>query len=97
MLDGRCLRGRTSEGMHMMRDDLDEKFEAYLARDDDALVGSRFYEILTEIEQRRPQETVEVTLRVIDGQAHFEPSESVRTFGNELWIGDKRVVVKVAD
>ena len=30
----------------MMRDHLDEQFEAYLAHDDDALIGSQFFETL---------------------------------------------------
>ncbi len=37
-------------------DNLDEKFEAFLARDDDALVGSQFFEALAEIERRRAQD-----------------------------------------
>lgn len=81
----------------MSRDALDAKFEAFLARDDDAQVGSQFFEILGEIERRRSKETIELTLRVVNGQAQFEPSEQVRAEGNVLWVGDKRVVVKVAD
>jgi hypothetical protein len=75
-------------------DDLDGKFEAYLARDDDALVGSQFFEVLAEIERRRAQEAIEVTLRVVNGHAQFEPSDQARAEGNTLWVGDKRVVVK---
>jgi hypothetical protein len=78
-------------------DDLDGTFEAYLARDDDALLGSQFFEILAEIERRRAQESIEVTLRVVNGQAQFEPSDQARAEGNTLWVGDKRVVVKVAE
>ena len=40
----------------MTPDSLDERFEAYLARDDDALTGGRFFEILAEIERRREEE-----------------------------------------
>ena len=36
----------------MMRANLDEQFEAYLTRDDDALIGSQFFETLAEIERR---------------------------------------------
>ena len=81
----------------MIPNDLDREFEAYLARDDDALIGSGFFETLAEIERRRTQETVEVTLRLVDGQVQFEPSEQVRAQGNVLWVGDKRVVLKVAE
>jgi hypothetical protein len=41
-------------------------------------------------------ETIEVQLRVVNGQAEFEPSDRIRTQGNELWVDDKRIVVKVA-
>lgn len=41
----------------MMRDHLDEQFAGYLSRDDDALLGSQFFETLAEIERRRAQET----------------------------------------
>jgi hypothetical protein len=81
----------------MTQDDLDTRFEAYLARDEDALTGSRFFEILAEIERRRSLETVEVRLRVINGQVHFESSAKVHAQGNELWVGDKRVVVTVLE
>ena len=81
----------------MMRDHLDEQFEAYLTRDDDALIGSQFFETLAEIERRRAQETIEVTLRLVNGRAQFEPSDHIRTQGNTLWVGDKRIVVKMAE
>jgi hypothetical protein len=81
----------------MTRDYLDEQFEAYLTRDDDALVGSQFFETMAEIERRRAQETIEVTLRLVNGQAPFEPSDYIHTQGNVLWVGDKRIVVKMAE
>jgi hypothetical protein len=81
----------------MIPDEQDEKFEAYLARDDDAHTGSRFFELMAEIERRRAQEPIEVTLRVVNGKAQFEPSDQARAEGNTLWVGDKRVVVKVAE
>ena len=81
----------------MMRDHLDEQFESYLTRDDDALLGSQFFETLAEIERRRAQETIEVTLRLVNGRAQFEPSDHIRTQDNALWVGDKRIVVKMAE
>ncbi len=81
----------------MMRDHLDEQFEAYLTRDDDALIGSQFFETLAKIERRRAQETIEVTLRLVNGQAQFETSDHIRTQDNVLWVGDKRIVVKMAE
>jgi len=81
----------------MTHDPLDERFAAYLTRDDDALTGSQFFEILAEIERRRAPETIEVTLRLINRQAQFEPSDKIRTQGNVLWVGDKRIVVRVAE
>jgi len=81
----------------MTKERLDEKFEAYLSRDDDTFVGSQFFEALAEIERRRTQETIEVTLHVVNGHAEFEPSGGIRAHGNELWVGDKRILVKVAE
>jgi len=80
----------------MTTDRLDERFEAYLARDDDALAGAQFFETLAEIERRRARETVEVTLRVVNGRAQFEPTDRVHAQGNQLWVSDKRIVVKLA-
>jgi len=80
-----------------MSDDLDQRFESYLAHDDEESAGGKFFETLSEIENRREPETVEVTLRVVDGRAQFEPSESLRTQANELWVSDKRIVVNLAD
>jgi hypothetical protein len=42
-------------------------------------------------------ETIEVSLRLVNGQVEFEPSERISTRGNELWVGDKRIVVRVAE
>jgi hypothetical protein len=81
----------------MIRNHLDEQFEAYLTRDDDALIGSQFFETLAEIERRRAQETIEVTLRLVNGRAQFEPSDHIRTQDNTLWVGDKRIVVKMVE
>jgi hypothetical protein len=81
----------------VIRDHLDEQFEAYLTRDDDALIGNQFFETLAEIERRRAQETIEVTLRLVNGQAQFEPSDHIRTQCNTLWVGDKRIVVKMGE
>jgi hypothetical protein len=78
-------------------DDLDGQFEAYLARDDDMFVGSQFFELMAEIERRRAHEAIEVTLRVVNGQAQLEASGEARAEGNTLWVGDKRVIVKVAE
>jgi len=44
----------------------------------------------------REPETIEVRLRVVNGQAEFEPSAPILVQGNELWVDDKRIVVKVA-
>jgi hypothetical protein len=77
-----------------MMDTLDQQFATYLNRDDDAMTGSQFFEMLSEIEQRRAQKTIEVALHVVNGQAQFEPSERVRIEGNTLWVRDQRIVVK---
>jgi hypothetical protein len=81
----------------MTADDLDQKFEAYLSRDDDALTGNQFFELLAEIERRRARSPIEVSLRVVDGEARFEPSDCARVQGNTLWVGDTRVVVTVLE
>jgi hypothetical protein len=49
----------------MTAGDLDDTFDVYLARDDDALTGRQFFELLAEIERRRVQETIDVTMRVV--------------------------------
>lgn len=81
----------------MTTNSLDDRFEAYLTRDDDALTGRQFFELLAEIERRRAQETMEVTVRLINGQVEFQPANGIHAQGNELWIDDKRVVVKVVE
>jgi hypothetical protein len=51
---------------------------------------------LSDAASREP-ETIKVTLRLVNGQAQFEPSDQIRAQGNELLVGDKRIVVKVVD
>jgi len=41
--------------------------------------------------------SVLVTLRLVNGRAQFEPSDHIRTQGNTFWVGDKRIVVKMAE
>jgi hypothetical protein len=36
-----------------------------------------------------------VKLRVVEGKAMFEPSDTIRAQGNELWVGDKQIVVQI--
>ena len=51
----------------MRSHDVDDRFQAYVARDDDALTGSRFFEILREIERRRKDiESGRVVCKPID-------------------------------
>ena len=51
---------------------------------------------LATIAPREP-ETIEVSLRLVNGQVEFEPSDRISTRGNALWVGDKRIVVRVAE
>ncbi len=41
--------------------------------------------------------TIEVTLHMVNGQVQFDPSNQIRVQGNELWVGNQRIVVKVAE
>jgi hypothetical protein len=45
----------------------------------------------------REPETIEVSLRLVNGHAQFEPSDKICTRDNELWVGDKRIVVRVTE
>jgi hypothetical protein len=57
----------------------------------------QFFELLAEIERRRAHETMEVTVRLINGQVEFQPANGIHAHGNELWVDDKRVVVKMVE
>lgn len=54
-----------------------------------------FFTALAAIEEEEPQETLELTATVKNGQLTFLEPAPLHAHGNEIRLGDKRVVIKL--
>lgn len=63
--------------------------------------ASTFFALLFEKAAQRVTETIEVTGRIVDGRLVLTPpAESepgVQTYGNQILVGDRRIVVTLED
>ena len=74
----------------------DKAFAQFVRRPGEKVTPKTFFQILAEIEQERTPKTIEVRARMVGGQLQFEPSPDVSTQGNEIVVGDQRIIVRVS-
>jgi len=60
------------------------------------LSPSDFFTALSAIDEDSPQEVIELTASLKDGQLMFKEPASLFVKGNEIHLGDKRLVIKLA-
>lgn len=54
-----------------------------------------FFTALAAIDEEQPRETLELTATIIDGQLNFLEPAPLHAHGNEIQLGDKRLVIKL--
>jgi hypothetical protein len=74
----------------------DKAFRQFVRRPEEKMTPKTFFQVLAEIERERAQKTIEVHARMVGGQLQFEPSPDVRVKGNEILVGNQRIVVRVS-
>lgn len=60
------------------------------------LSPSEFFTALAAIDEEYPQEVIELTVSLKDGQLIFKEPAPLFVTGNEIHFGDKRLVIKLA-
>ncbi len=83
-------------------EDLDEaEFRgmlSYMASEEfDNMTVSEFFDVLAEMEEADETELVELTAHVEEGQLILEQPAPVPVAGNEILLGDKRIVIKLRE
>jgi hypothetical protein len=74
----------------------DKAFDHFIRRAEEKTSPRTFLQVLAEIEQERVQKPIELRARMVGGQLQFEPSPDVRVEGNEILVGNQRIVVRVS-
>ncbi len=74
----------------------DSAFENFIRNDEEQITARAFFETLAEIEQERAEKTIESQASIVGGQLQFTPSPDVTVNGNEIVLGNQRIVVRVS-
>lgn len=74
----------------------DRAFESFIGDDEEQITVSTFFETLAEIEHERAEKVIELEAQVIGNQLLFAPSPDVAVNGNEIVLGNQRIVVRMA-
>ena len=80
----------------MSKKRFDKAFTKFLQGGDEKISPKTFFEVLEQIERDRIQHTIELRAKIVGQELQFEPSPEISVHGNEIRLGDKRIVVKVS-
>ncbi|MGH9843336.1 MAG: hypothetical protein ACREEM_31740 [Blastocatellia bacterium] len=88
-----------SEQEEIFSDLTPEEFEQVitdtLSPDFHDLTPENFFAALAAIDEEEPRETLELTAAVKNGQITFLKPAPLHAHGNEIRLGDKRVIIKI--
>ena len=59
------------------------------------LTTNQFFEALAAIDATAPSKVIEINCTIDNGQLRLHPAEGIRALGNEIWIGDRKLVLKL--
>lgn len=74
----------------------DQAFARFMERGEQESAPQDFFGVLAEVDRQRARKTVELRARIVEGRLEFEPSADVSVHGNEIVLGDQRIVVTVS-
>lgn len=80
----------------MNKSRFDKAFAEFVRRGEDKITPKTFFQVLAEIERERVQKTIELRVKIVEGQLQFEPSPEIFVHGNEIVCGNQRIVVKLS-
>jgi hypothetical protein len=68
----------------------------YMASEEfDRLTVAEFFDVLAAMEEGEPRETIELRATVKEGQLTFLEPAPLPAYGNQIRVGDRRVVIKL--
>ena len=71
---------------------------SYMASEEfDEMTVSEFFDVLAEMEEADEAEVMELTAHIEGGQLVLEQPAPVPVVGNEIRLGDKRIVIKLRE
>mgnify|MGYP002784180346 CR=1 FL=1 len=74
----------------------DRAFQSFINNDDEQVTANTFFETLAEIERERAEKVIELQAHLVGDQLEFIPSPDVAVNGNEIVLGNQRIVVRMA-
>lgn len=80
----------------MSKKRFDKAFAKFIRSSEEKITPETFFQVLDEIERERAQKTIELQARIVEGQLQFAPSPELSVRGNEIWLGQQRIVVHVS-
>ena len=80
----------------MSKKRFDQAFAQFIAQDEEPITASTFFQTLAEIERERAHKTIELQAEIVNGQLQFAASPELSVRGNEILLGQQRIVVHVS-
>ncbi|HKI36904.1 MAG TPA: hypothetical protein VKA46_33940 [Gemmataceae bacterium] len=71
----------------------DTAFRKFLKGGEERVRPKTFFQLIAEIERERAQKPIQLRARLVGGKLKFEPSSEVAVHGNEIVVGNQRIVV----
>lgn len=79
----------------MKKTRLDKAFAKFIRGGAERVTPKAFFDVLADVEKRRVEKTIELKARVVGGKLQFAPSPDVSVDGNEIVLGNQRLVVRL--
>ena len=79
----------------MSKKRFDQAFAKFIRSSEEKITPQSFFQVLAEIERERAQKTIELQAEIVDGQLQFAASPELSVHGNEILLGQQRIVVHV--
>lgn len=79
----------------MSKKRFDKAFAKFIRQGEEKITPPTFFQVLAEIERERVQKTIELRAEIVDGQLQFAASPELSVRGNEILLGQQRIVVHV--
>lgn len=80
----------------MSKQRFDKAFAKFIQQDPEKITPPTFFQTLAEIERARATKTIELHAKIVAGQLQFTPSPDVSVHGNEIVLGQQRIVVQMS-
>ena len=80
----------------MSKAHFDRALTAYIRAGEEKISPRTFFHTWAEIEQEHVEKTIELQASIVGGRLQFAPSPDVSVSGNEIVLGNQRIVVKVS-